>query len=133
MADEARSLKAYGELPDNSAFFTQLQHHCSFLHLFSAVAPPDTSSYTVVPSMHDCSSIGLLAPAHVYLSNSHAVHVDETDAFGEDENNNNSSYLCHACSDASSLNTAVRVNETDAFGEDEDRDEYFDFEDVSEI
>lgn len=28
---------------------------------------------------------------------------------------------------------AVRVNETDAFGEDEDRDEYFDFEDVSEI
>jgi len=27
----------------------------------------------------------------------------------------------------------IRVNATDAFGEDEDRDEYFDFEDVSEI
>jgi hypothetical protein len=28
---------------------------------------------------------------------------------------------------------AVRVNETDTFGDDEERDEYFDFEDISEI
>ena len=27
----------------------------------------------------------------------------------------------------------VRVNETDTFGDDEERDEYFDFEDISEI
>ena len=28
---------------------------------------------------------------------------------------------------------AVRVNETDTFGDDDERDEYFDFEDISEI
>ena len=29
--------------------------------------------------------------------------------------------------------STVRVNETDTFGDDEERDEYFDFEDISEI
>ena len=84
MADEARSLKAYGELPENSAF-------------------PAVRTWTCLQTVGSTWSV--------------PIEPDRPDA-----------WLTHTADTC-----AVRVNETDTFGDDEERDEYFDFEDISEI
>jgi hypothetical protein len=130
MADEARSLKAYGELPDNSASPSLSCPHIgcvpvTYQKLPSALALVHYRLHRHVPARlpHGCCchALRLLQPG-----SSHCVGaMQHTQAVP--------SYLLWAQTLNPKPCPAVRVNETDAFGEDEDRDEYFDFEDVSEI